>query len=51
MAKYLIIYGAGASFGSDTTDIPPLGPNLYEALARFNPGGWGADTKRTRGIV
>lgn len=37
----LILFGAGASFGSDTNDTPPLGRNLLEALIRFNPGGWG----------
>lgn len=41
MAKHLIIFGAGASFGSDTTGTPPLGGNLFEALVSFNPSGWG----------
>lgn len=41
MAKYLIIFGAGASFGSDTTGTPPRGNDLFEALQEFNPDGWG----------
>jgi hypothetical protein len=28
----LIIFGAGASYGSDTCNIPPLGANLFNAL-------------------
>lgn len=41
MAKYLIIFGAGASFGSDTSNTPPLGSDLFRALQQFNPDGWG----------
>jgi hypothetical protein len=41
MVKYLIIFGAGASYGSDTIGTPPLGADLYNELARFNPDGWG----------
>lgn len=44
MAKYLILFGAGASFGSDETGAPPLGEALFEALASFNPNGWGRIT-------
>lgn len=44
MAKYLLIFGAGASYGSDTPDkTPPLGDgDLYNKLATFNPPGWGS---------
>ena len=43
MAKYLIIFGAGASYGSDTGGlIPPLGAQLFDELARYNPNGWGS---------
>lgn len=39
----LILFGAGASFGSDDPRaVPPLGGNLYDALCGFNPTGWGA---------
>lgn len=38
----LILFGAGASAGSESTGTPPLGVVLYDALARFNPPGWGA---------
>ena len=37
MAKYLIIFGAGASYGSDFTGAPPLGGNLFkEQRGRFS---------------
>lgn len=42
MAKYLILFGAGASFGSDVLGTPPLGQKLFQALRGFNPPGWGA---------
>ena len=38
----LILFGAGASYGSDTTGTPPLGDQLFEALRASNPDGWGA---------
>lgn len=42
MAKYLIIFGAGASYGSDDEKFtPPLGENLFSSLAGYNPDGWG----------
>ncbi len=37
----LILFGAGASFGSEPSGMPPLGAGLFEALRQFNPGGWG----------
>ena len=37
-----IIFGAGASFGSNNQHVPPLGDNLFRALQKFNPPGWGA---------
>lgn len=40
--KNVIIFGAGASYGSDNEGItPPLGANLFNELTRFNPDGWG----------
>lgn len=42
MAKNIVLFGAGASFGSDKFETPPLGANLFEALTEFNPDGWGA---------
>lgn len=42
MSGKIIIFGAGASHGSDSSDlVPPLGENLLDQLARFNPPGWG----------
>ena len=38
----LILFGAGASYGSDTSDTPPLGASLFAALQQFNPDAWGA---------
>jgi hypothetical protein len=40
--KNIILFGAGASFGSDTSDVPPLATTLLEKMANFNPPGWGA---------
>ncbi len=42
MTKNLILFGAGASFGSDKSGTPPLGNNLFLELAQFNPPGWGS---------
>lgn len=42
MPRHLILFGAGASYGSDNnTSLPPLGADLFDELARFNPDGWG----------
>lgn len=38
------MFGAGASFGSDTSVTPPLGADLFDHLQRFNPDGWGTIT-------
>ena len=39
----LILFGAGASFGSDeSTLVPPPGAKLFDALSKFNPTAWGA---------
>jgi len=37
----LILFGAGASYGSDTVGTPPLGGQLFDELQRFNPDAWG----------
>lgn len=37
----LLLLGAGASYGSDTSGTPPKGNELFDALRRFNPDGWG----------
>ncbi len=42
MTRFVLLFGAGASYGSDTSGTPPLGDGLFEALRQFNPGGWGA---------
>lgn len=41
MAQNLIIFGAGASYGSDSSGVPPLTTDLFDTLASFNPPGWG----------
>jgi len=38
----LILFGAGASYGSNNQNVPPLGEDLFIALQRFNPKGWGS---------
>lgn len=38
---YLIIFGAGASYGSDITGTPSLTIDLFDRLSLFNPNGWG----------
>ena len=42
MPHNLILFGAGASHGSDTCGTPPLMGGLFHELKRFDPGGWGA---------
>lgn len=37
----LLVLGAGASFGSDSTNTPPLGKDLFYELTKFDPNGWG----------
>ena len=38
---HLIIFGAGASYGSDTTGTPSLTKDLFDQLSLFNSNGWG----------
>jgi hypothetical protein len=40
----VFLFGAGASYGSDGVGRPPLGADLFAALATFNPLGWGTIT-------
>lgn len=40
----VFLFGAGASYGSDGVGRPPLGADLFGALAAFNPPGWGTIT-------
>ena len=40
--QFAVLFGAGASFGSDVSGTPPLGSLLFDALQDFNPQGWGA---------
>lgn len=42
----VILFGAGASTGSDDSNTPPLGVELFDHLAKFDPIGWGAVTKK-----
>lgn len=39
---YVVLFGAGASYGSDNSNVPSLGNNLMDALAQFAPNSWGA---------
>jgi len=41
LAKNIILFGAGASYGSDNIGTPPLVNNLFNELTKFNPQGWG----------
>lgn len=41
MPDYVILFGAGASKGSDNVGTPPLGEKLFDALVSFNKSGWG----------
>ena len=38
----MLVFGAGASHGSDTGGTPPLGCSLFDELARFDASGWGS---------
>jgi hypothetical protein len=38
----LLILGAGASYGSDVANTPPLGSQLFDNLCTFNPDAWGS---------
>ena len=40
MTENLVVFGAGASNGSDTIGTPPLGNGLLSALQQFNPNIW-----------
>lgn len=37
----VILFGAGASYGSDNMGTPPLGSDLFDDLVSFNTSGWG----------
>ena len=37
-----ILLGAGASYGSDSSGTPPLGPQLFDELKKFAASTWGA---------
>lgn len=41
MASNILIFGAGASYGSDTSDTPPTSDKLIDELPLFDPYGWG----------
>lgn len=41
MSKKLFIFGAGASYGSDTSDTPVLGNKLFHKLQSVFPESWG----------
>jgi len=42
MKHKMIIFGAGASHGSDLEDIPPLSANLFDDLTIYDKNGWGS---------
>lgn len=37
----MIIFGAGASIGSEENNTPPIGNHLFDELKAFSPNGWG----------
>ncbi len=39
--KHVVVFGAGASFGSDNVRTPPLANNLFEEIVKYDPHGWG----------
>ena len=41
MATDLIMFGAGASYGSDTAEVPPLTTGLIDQLVESSPKSWG----------
>ena len=41
MGNPLILFGAGASKGSDSRETPPLGRDLFKSLHRLCPDTWG----------
>jgi hypothetical protein len=41
MVTPLMLFGAGASYGSDTQGTPPLGSGLFDALQIFSRETWG----------
>lgn len=41
MTYSVVLFGAGASYGSDNMGTPPLGSDLFAALSSFNKTGWG----------
>src|SRR5215475_3509628 len=42
-SRTLILFGAGASYGSDDPQhVPPMGDGLFDALRDFSPGLWGS---------
>ena len=41
MSKKLIVFGAGASFGSEKNNMPPLGNFLFNKLTTAFPDSWG----------
>jgi len=46
----MIIFGAGASFGSDTSNTPPLGDKLLNSLIQFSPNACGKLTEEQKGL-
>jgi hypothetical protein len=50
MGNNIILFGAGASFGSDISGTPPLGAGLFDALVSFNKEGWGQIPKESANV-
>lgn len=49
MATDLILFGAGASYGSDAAGVPPLSTSLIDHLVESNPKSWGNVPKDWQG--
>ena len=45
--KKLIVFGAGASFGSEKDDMPPLSASLFTKLVERYPNSWGQMDEET----
>ena len=50
VSRNVFLFGAGASYGSDTKGTPPLGSGLFDALQAFSPDTWGKISRVERAV-